>query len=113
MIMLNYSLIHSFLLLQIMFNPRANYLTEANVSMCNHLGCMPDTKRSFTGQRFSSFSINGGHMVRKEIPSVGYTMGRSSCVAWSDNKKRREAQEVPIPPSHWSFPPPALTNENN
>lgn len=53
-----------------MFNLGANYLTGANVSKCGHLGSMPDTQRSLTGQRLRSFPTNGGHMVQMEIQSV-------------------------------------------
>lgn len=56
--------IHSYflLLLQIMFNLSANYLTEANILKWGLPGTMPDTERSFTGQRLSSLSVNGGRM---------------------------------------------------
>lgn len=82
------------LLLQIMSTLRANYFTEANVSKCNLLGSVPDTQRSFTGQRFSSFSINGGHM---DGDTICMRRGRSFRVPRSD-ETARSAAEVPIPP---------------
>lgn len=96
-----------------MFNLRANYLTDVNILEWNLPGAMPDTQRSFTGQTFTSFFLNGGHMeATKGWRYNLYLMARSFCVFLSDETPR-STLEVPIPLSLWSFPPPALSNENN
>lgn len=77
------STVHLYFLLPlpIVLDLRASYLTEANVSLAC-LGSMPDTKRSFTVQRFCSFCQRS--WLRKEVLCTDCARGRSPCVPWSD-----------------------------